>query len=167
MTHKTRYTLRKLICEACTQHNRSIMRLVFGDLIITKGTRMITQELLTDYATLAILERALIRAANDVQSASFTFAVNSKPWREQQDRYEELLYAANDAGTKLTQIAIDLRQALAAEISSTEAMIATLVKYGIANPRPLNSPLDPGEPVIMSNERERVAIAALSTLQAN
>lgn len=142
------------------------MRLVFGDLIITKGTRMITQELLTDYATLSMLERAAIRAANRALADSFKFAVNTKPWREQQDRYEELLYAANDAGSKLAQITRDLQLALAGELSAADAMVATLVKYGIANPRPLNSPLDPGEPVIMSDECERVANAILTALQS-
>lgn len=145
------------------RHNRETMRLVFGDLIITKGVVVITQEMLSDFATLSSIHKALVDAANAVVTQQFGFVPNTGPWNEHQDRYQDLLYAANTTTILLSALQRDIRNRLAVDLATT--MVETLTGYGIANPRPLNSPLDPNEPIIMSTEREWVANAIIEQLR--
>lgn len=124
---------------------------------------MFTRESLTDFAELSAIKEALFRLSNNMSEKIIQSAYGSQDRLDLLDKYQDVMYAFNDVQIKL-QIALQ-KIIEAMTTNSVNEMLTILEGYGIADPRQLNLPLDPTEPINWSNPREWMTDEILEELR--
>ncbi len=126
---------------------------------MTKSTADIREEL-TD---LMVLFNTINNTANDIAAKAALIRPLDPRRQDVMDRYYILLDALNIVQNQL----VDAKQAAIVDTPSNVDYIRDLLaKYGVAERRQLNAPLDPAEPIQWADDRPWIAEQVVAQIQA-
>lgn len=118
------------------------------------------RERLTDLMT---LWETVNGHANELASKAAYMQPSAPDRRAIMDKYYILLDALNVVQEQL----IETKRAAVRELPQSDAYVVDLlVKYGVAEPRQLNAPLDPEEPIQWADDRPWIASVIVDQVQA-